>query len=139
MWPTSVAVSLEQQDLHYTQRPDLGHQKRIKFILQTGIKRKVEIQFDFDAELLQTIIGSVETEYDYSVVQPIAPTTSSHSKLYNLGLQPLAAVTSLKRILVVSEEFQKASVDGREMTILALKERIKRKVPRGENAERNTE
>jgi len=81
-------------------------------------------RFDLDAEALHTILDSMETEYDKSVVRAILAATSSRSELYDLGLKRDAAISNLERVLAVSEEVKNAVEAGKDMTVLALKEKI---------------
>lgn len=81
-------------------------------------------RFDLNAESLHAILESMETEYDKSVLRAIFAATSSRSELYDLGLKPDAAIKNLERVLAVSEEVQNALSAGKDMTVLALKERI---------------
>ena len=81
-------------------------------------------RFDLDAESLHAILDSMETEYDKSVLRAIFAATSSRSELYGLGMKPDAAIKNLERVLAVSEEVENALSAGKDMTVLALKERI---------------
>ena len=91
---------------------------------EQGYDGKPTSRFDLDAEALHTILDSMETEYDKSVVRAILAATSSRSELYDLGLKPDAAISNLERVLAVSEEVKNAVEAGKDMTILALKEKI---------------
>ena len=81
-------------------------------------------RFDLDAESLHAILDSMETEYDKSVLRAIFAATSSRSELYGLGMKPDATIKNLERVLAVSEEVENALSAGKDMTVLALKERI---------------
>ena len=91
---------------------------------EQGYDGKPTSRFDLDAEALHTILDSMETEYDKSVVRAILAATSSRSELYDLGLKPDAAISNLERVLAVSEEVKNAVEAGKDMTVLALKEKI---------------
>ena len=91
---------------------------------EQGYDSKPTSRFDLDAEALHTILDSMETEYDKSVVSAILAATSSRSELYDLGLKPDAAISNLERVLAVSEEVKNAVEAGKDMTVLALKEKI---------------
>jgi len=93
-------------------------------------------RFDVDAESLHAILDSMETEYDKSVLRAIFAATSSRSELYGLGMKPDAAVKNLERVLAVSEEVENALSAGKDMTVLALKERKAKR--ENEMAESNT-
>ena len=87
-----------------------------------------EARFDLDARSLKTIIDSMETEYDRSVVRAIITTMCTRSEIYNLGIKPQVAVASLERILTVSSDVQNALTAGTDMAILSLQEKlVKRK------------
>lgn len=81
-------------------------------------------RFQLDAESLHAILDSMETEYDKSVLLAIFAATSSRSELYKLGLKPDAAIKNLERVLAVSKEVENAVFAGKDMTVLALKEKI---------------
>lgn len=94
---------------------------------ERGYDSKPSSRFDLDAEALHTILDSMETEYDKSVVRAILAATSSRSELYDLGLKPDAAIANLERVLVVSEEVENSLAAGKDMTVLALKEKIRKR------------
>ena len=81
-------------------------------------------RFQLDAESLHAILDSMETEYDKSVLRAIFAATSSRSELYELGLKPDAAIKNLERVLAVSKEVENAVFAGKDMTVLALKEKV---------------
>jgi len=96
-------------------------------IYEQGYDSNPSSRFDLDAEALHIILDSMETEYDKSVVRAILAATSSRSELYDLGLKPDAAISNLERVLAVSEEVKNAVAAGKNMTVLALKEKIRKR------------
>lgn len=88
---------------------------------------ELETRFDLDAISLKTIIDSMESEYDRSVVRAIIATMCTRSEIYNLGIKPQVAVASLQRILTVSSDVQNALTAGTDMAVLSLQEKISKK------------
>ena len=86
--------------------------------------RSSENRFDLDAESLSTIIDSMESEYDKSVLRAVLAATSTRSELYDLGLKPEAAIKNLETVLAVAKEVENAVVAGKDMTLLGLKAKI---------------
>ena len=99
----------------------------LNVICEQGYDSKPSSRFDLDAEALHTILDSMETEYDKSVVRAILSATSACSELYDLGLKPDAVISNLERVLAVSEEVKNAMAAGKDMTVLALKEKIRKR------------
>jgi len=91
------------------------------------VESKQTKRFDLNAESLHSIINSMETEYDKSVVRALIAATSTRREIYNLGLKPDVAVRSLERVLAVSQEVENALVAGKDLVILSLKSKIERR------------
>ena len=60
---------------------------------------KPNCRFELDASSLQTIMNSMDTEYDKSVVRAILASSSSRSQLYDVGLKPDTAVKNLEKVV----------------------------------------
>ena len=86
-------------------------------------EEKLNYRFELDASSLQTIMNSMDTEYDRSVVRAILASSSSCSQLYDVGLKPDTAVKNLKKVLTVSKEVENALDAGKDLLFLPQKEK----------------
>ncbi len=116
-WENESYIVLNPERWNIVRLLDVFYNKNIE-----KVKR-----FDLNAASPKTIINSMESEYDKSILRGVLAATSTRSELYDLGLKPEAAVKTLKSVLAVSEEVENALIARKDMTVPVLKEKIEHK------------
>ncbi|CAH3151964.1 unnamed protein product, partial [Porites evermanni] len=75
------------------------------------------------ADVLESVLASMDTEYDRNALKRILFTFLSRSEIYALGVKPDRAVNFLSKTLQASEEVENAQVAAEDMIFLRLIER----------------
>lgn len=75
------------------------------------------------AYFLESVLASMDTEYDRNALKEILFTFLSRSEIYALGVKPGRAVNFLSKTLQASEEVENAQVAAEDMILLRLIER----------------
>lgn len=75
------------------------------------------------ADALESVLSSMDTEYDRNALKGILFTFLSTSEIYELGVKPDRAVNFLSKTLQASEEVENAQVAAKDMILLRLIER----------------
>ena len=75
------------------------------------------------ADVLESVLASMDTEYDRNALKGILFTFLSRSEIYALGVKPDRALNFLSKTLQASEEVENAQVAAEDMILLRLIER----------------
>ena len=77
------------------------------------------------ADVLESVLASVDTEYDRNALKGILFTFLSRSEIYALGVKPDRALNFLSKTLQASEEVENAQVAAEDMILLKQTNNIK--------------
>ena len=80
-----------------------------------------------DQETVSTLLKSMDTEYDRSILRAIIALLHTRSETVNLGIDPTLARRKIKKVIEVAEESRMSIVAGEDIVNFRLKDRLKRK------------
>ena len=84
----------------------------------------MSVRYFLDGNSLSKIISSMDTEYDRMALKAVIFAIHSRAKTYNLGIKPERAVKFLSKVLMASEESERALQAAEDIFKLRTSERI---------------
>ncbi len=93
---------------------------------EENMNASVKHRLHLNAATLNSILNSLDTEYDRMALKAVVFTLHSRSEMYNLGIKPDRAVQFISKVLSASDESEKALAEAADIFQVKTQEKIKK-------------
>ena len=122
----SLIIHPETSQSYVVLDPGYGLAKFFVEILSNNKPEEKLSRMNLDPYSVNTIINSMDTEYDRSCAKVLLSADHSKKDLYNFGLKPSTAGRLIKKVVEQSQECENAKAAAADMVQLRYSEKIKK-------------
>ncbi len=94
--------------------------------LEENMNASVKHRLHLNAATLNSILNSLDTEYDRMARKAVVFALHSRSETYNLGIKPDRAVQFISKVMSASDESEKALAEAADIFQVKTQEKIKK-------------